>query len=372
MILVWLSCNREPVLKERDMGRERFFWFFAVLFLVWFAGMRMRYNDTVTYLNGFANPGYTPNLATFFRTTDYNLSKYWGYSLVKSFLKTIGMDSHMILLSFTVFYILVYLWFIRKYASDYLPIALFLFMADGYVMLLAALKQVTATAFALIAVDALLNRKKVRFALWMFVAFTFHPYVVVLLAAALFIGAKPWSGRTWLFVLVMGILGLGMEYTANILASFNDVYDTSSILDHTMNPIRFAVSLVPVLISYLYRNVLFEDSSKAEDLFANLTVCRTMFYFWALFGNPIVFARISNYFDVFNTLFLAWAIHKLCMKKETADTGAFLKLGMYIGFIGFSFFLNVLGYDFARQTEHISLSQLASSFSQWMGVLFGG
>ena len=367
MVLIFISYNRSCDLKEDGYERDEIFWLLAVFFLVLFAGLRMRYNDTTTYLNTFASDTLTPPIAVFLKQTHFNLSNYWGYMFVKSILKSLGMDNHLILLTYTVFYTVVHCWFIRKYAEDYLPMAMFIFIADGYMMLLAALKQVTATAFALIAIDCYLNHKRFFYAFWILVAVTFHPYVLVLAIVPFIYEKKPWTISTWIIIVSMVALGLGMESTAGVIARFNDIYDVNSILDHTMNPMRFIVSLVPVGISFIYRDILYEDSNRNEDLFAHLSVCRTMFYFWALFGNPIVFARVANYFDFSNAIFLAWAIDKLCMKNETARNGNIYKVGMYVCFMMFSYISGVRGYDFVRQTEHISMDQLMNSISNWMG-----
>lgn len=368
MIAVIISNNRTLELKDHQEPGDRFFWLCACVYLLWFAGLRMRYNDTTTYLNTFSNNTVTPDLLTFLRTTSFDIGEYWGYAFVKSLLKTIGMDNHLILFTFTAFYLSTYLWFIRKYAEDFLPMAMFLFLCDGYMMLLAALKQVTATACALIAIDKLLKNKKAWYVIWMIIALTFHPYVLVLFVVPFLIDAKPWTWRTWVMILSMAVLGFGMQYTANLLARFNDVYDVESLLDHTMNPMRFVVSLVPLGISFLFREELFDDSSRAINLFAHLSICRTMFYFWALFGNPIVFARVANYFDFSNAIFLSWAINKLCNDEKNSLNGIFLKVGMYFGFLFFSFRNTVLGFQFVRQTEHISLQHFFSSISKWLGI----
>lgn len=351
---------------ENSNSQSDFFWYLAVLFLVLFAGLRIRYNDTTTYLNTFADDISTPVITTFLKQTPFELFDYWGYKFVKSLLKTVGMDSRLILLTFTTFYTIVYMWFIRKYSRDYLQMATFVFIADGYLLLLAALKQVTATAIALIAIDRFFNHKRGQYIVLMLIAVTFHPYVLVLLVVPFVYKKKPWTKSTWIIIAVMIVLGLGMESTANIIAKFNDVYDASSILNHTMNPWRFAVSLVPIIISFMYRDILYEDSSVSEDLFTQLSVCRTMFYFWALFGNPIVFARISNYFDVFNAINIAWAIDKLCRKEESRRNGEFLKTGLYVCFLFFSYMNGPGGFDFVRQTEHIGVGELIHSFTNWM------
>jgi len=380
MILVMISCYRTNLFEiERNKSylyiynnrqnkqQDQIFWGMACIFLVLFAGLRVRYNDTTTYLGIFSNVNLTPNLANFFKDEPFRLNTYWGYKLFKSCCKTVGMDSHLILLTFTAFYATVYLWFIRKYANKYLIICMFVFIADGYMMLLAALKQSCATAFAFLAINSLLNGKRVQYILWMIIAITFHPYVFVLFLIPPLLGKRPWSISTWVAVIFMTVSGLFMDRTALFLEKYNDTYTAVSILDHTMNPIRFLVALVPVVISFIFRRILFEDATVSEKLFANLSIIRTLFYFWALFGNPIMFARVANYFDVFNAIFWGWSLQKLCDTKETNNIGKLLKKGFYIGFLFFSFYSCVLGFQFTRQTEHISIYALMQSISSWLG-----
>ena len=380
MILVIISNKRSENMQEinnesfvyirndyRNRQQDEVFWFLAVAFLVLFAGLRIRFNDTTTYLNVFANNSLTPKIDVFLKNNSFALNTYWGYGLVKSFFKTIGMDNHLILLSYTSFYTIVYLWFIRKYGNSYLTICMFVFLADGYLMLLAALKQSCATACALIAIDSLLNNKKLKYVVWMIVAISFHPYVFVLFIVLFIFGKKPWSIITWIMVSIMFFSGIYMERTAEFLEKYNDTYSAEILLDHSMNPIRFLVSFVPIIISFIYRNLLYKDTSKTENLFANLSIIRSLFYFWALFGNPIMFARVANYFDVFNAIFWGWCLHKLSNTLETRQIGLFLLKGFYIGFLLFSFYSCVMGFQFTRQTEHLHLHELMQSISNWLG-----
>ena len=97
MVLIFISYNRSCDLKEDGYERDEIFWLLAVFFLVLFAGLRMRYNDTTTYLNTFASDTLTPPVAVFLKQTHFNLSNYWGYMIAKSILKSLGMDIHLIL-----------------------------------------------------------------------------------------------------------------------------------------------------------------------------------------------------------------------------------------------------------------------------------
>ena len=131
-------------------------------------------------------------------------------------------------------------------------------------------------------------------------------------------------------VSIMFFSGIYMERTAEFLEKYNDTYSAEILLDHSMNPIRFLVSFVPIIISFIYRNLLYKDTSKTENLFANLSIIRSLFYFWALFGNPIMFARVANYFDVFNAIFWGWCLHKLSNTLETRQIGLFLLKGFFL------------------------------------------
>ena len=380
MVLVIISCYRTNLFEiegnksylyiynyQQKKKQDQIFWILACTFLVLFAGLRIRYNDTTTYLGIFSNVHLTPNLIDYLQNESFGFNNYWGYKLFKSCCRTVGMDSHLILLTFTVFYTTIYLWFIRKYADKYLVLCMFVFIADGYLMLLAALKQSCATAFALLAVDSILDGKRVRYVLWMIIAITFHPYVFVLFLVPLLMDKRPWSLTTWAAVGFMTVSGLFMGRTAIILEKYNDTYNAASILDHTMNPLRFLVALVPVLISFIFRRILYDDATVPEKLFANFSIIRTLFYFWALFGNPIMFARVANYFDVFNAIFWGWSLQKLSNIDKTSNVGKLLIKGFYAGFLIFSFKNCVLGFQFTRQTEHMSIYMLIQSIRTWLG-----
>lgn len=372
IVLIFLPALLATFSRDRDLHlneygkKEKLFYFLLVVFLVLFAGLRIRYNDTEPYLSIYDEPN-SPLLSEFLGSK-FELFDYWGYNFVKALMKTLGMDNHMYLMLFTAFYTSVYLWFIRKYAQDCLPMAIFLFVVNGYTFLWAAIKQVTATAFALIAMDRIIRKKYIGFVFWMFIAILFHPSAIIFFLVPLLFGAKPWTLRTYLLIGILAIMGISMEVTSDFLDGFLG-YDTAEILDHTVNPIRFLVTVAPIVLSFLFRRQLYEDSDRTVDIIFHIHVCEVMFMFWALFGNPIMFARISAYFSVGNWLSLSWMLGKL---RKNVSTNIIARQLQFIVCACYSFVFVYQfqeGGGFNAQFEQMSLSTFMHSFTSWVGGL---
>lgn len=330
VILAELSQYRGKELKKQGK-KEKFFYSALVIFLILFAGLRYEYNDTHIYIGTYNSDVETPILSIFLKEK-FDFLGYWGYGFCKSLMKTFRFDSQMYIMVMTAFPVIIYLWFIRKYAEEYFPLAVLLFITNGYTLLWAASKQVIATAIAMIAIDRLCKKKYLTFLVWLFIATLFHPSAWGYLLVPLFLNVKPWTRRTYLFITVLAVLGAGMQVTGAALGRVFG-YDVEEILHHTVDPLRFIATAAPAAVSFLYRKQLYCDSSKEEDLIFHLNICEIMFMFWALFGNPILLARVSNLFSMGNWLSLSWMLGKLKKNKTTAKVSQLVRIVACICYI---------------------------------------
>ena len=220
---------------------------------------------------------------------------------------------------FSSFHVLVYFWFIKKH-SDIFPLTVFLFMLDGFSLLLAAMKQVTATAIALIALDRFISGKRARFYILVFVAMLFHPYVFIYLSVPFIYKRRPWTMTTLILLIAFMLFGAfsrnAVDVMVGVTRAMGDFgYSADYILSGKgVNIIRFLVYLSPVFLSMVYRKELYEDSDAKENLFSQLMILSMSFMFIAIFVATILVGRLPSYFTVPSKIATAWMLNKL-MKR---------------------------------------------------------
>lgn len=352
--LISHNCSDYSHSMERYRRKDKVFYTIMAVFLILFAGLRTWYNDTVTYLQAY---GAMSTDGTVFDTvTDWSIGGNPGFALVNSAMKHAGLSGQSFLLIYAAVTNGIYLWFIRKYTTDIWQSA-FLFMIAGcFLFTLAAIKQCIAVAFCLLAVDQLLKKNYVRFALWVLVAVTFHPYAIMF-AAVPWLAFQPWSRKTYISLVVFGLAGLLLQSLmgtiVDVTSMMGEQYDAASFSGEGVNPFRLAVTAVPLVISFLARfqiEDMDEDQEKANFLFTNLAILNAEIMFVGLFGTANYFARLANYFQIFQVLALPWLFRFFTPQSKRGIIGLAV-----VGYLLFSYYENGILRPFDNTYSYIPL-----------------
>ena len=310
LVMSWIS-HRTSVRVTNDWGESRYeekdFFVFAVMAVVMavFVGLRTSGNDTFTYRSIYeAIPS---GRSAFEQVEWFRPAAAPGLQFVCACLRVIGATTQDYLMLFALGTVGVYLWFIRKY-TNHLWLSMYYFLTMGvYTFTMAAIKQTVAVAFLLIATDSAIEKKYVRFAFWVLVAELFHPYAFVYLIVP-FLFFSPWTGRTWVLLAATVVAALGLSAFMSGILAMTDVlganYDTGEFIGDGVNIFRVLVVWVPVVISYLGRGNLQRSTDRVKNLCVNMTMINAMIMFIGLFGTANYFARLANYFLIFQTLSL--------------------------------------------------------------------
>lgn len=340
--------------------RENFCYICMAVILILFAGLRTRYNDTGTYMEMYEVFPVDGRIAD--SVSNWSIGANPGFNLVNILLRMGGISTQSFLMFFSAVTLGVYFWFFKKYSINiWLTVFLFLFFA-GYIFTLAAIKQCAAVAFCLIAVDCALRKKWIPFTLWVLLAVTFHPYSIMYLAVP-YLMCRPWSGRTYLTMLVFGLVGILLESMlgtiVDITSMFGEGYDIESFNGEGVNPFRLAVVAVPLLLSFMARHHIAQmdpEREKSYFLFVNLAILNAEIMFVALFGTANYFARLANYFVVFQALSLPWLL-QFFEKKSRQMLTTFAVVGYSL----FFYYENAINRSFNADYDHIPLVEYLQS-----------
>lgn len=290
---------------KQYIRKNKFFYVTMGIVMAVFVGLRTSGNDTGTYRVMYEA---IPNDATAFSAIDWkNLSAAPGHQFVCACLKNLGASTQDYFMLFAVFSIAVYLWFIRKYTNS-LALSIYFYITMGvFTFAMAAIKQTAAVAILLIATDRAVKKKYHAFIFYVLLAELFHPYAFVYLVIPLMF-FTPWTKKTyWLLggaVVVSLLLSRLMGGILAMTDALGGNYSSTDFSGEGVNIFRVLAVWVPVFLSFWMRERIKRNSTRTGNMIINLSMLNAMIMFIGLFGTANYFARLANYFWVFQVLAL--------------------------------------------------------------------
>lgn len=337
------------------LGRSDLFMALAIFWLTSFSFLRTSYNDTVHYIFFWRN---AKDIGAFIADgglldlTGNPLSLFWE-SFAHSYISNyhIYFFPPAFLSSFAVVKLL------KRYSVNPAFSLLIFFSIGTYIMYMAAMKQCFAMFFLLLSIPYAEEKKYVRFYLLVAVAVLFHTHAFMF-AILPFLFGKPWGKVTWcgFFVVLFGMatydvtLGAFMRYAQSIGA----LVDESELFDgHQINVLRVIIYWVPTLLALLFRKRLFRDSTRYDNLFANMAIVSSMILSLGLVQAANLFARMAAYFEFAAAVTLPWMIKKLFTKQSARFVSA-CAVVLYFGYFLYEFGVSK---NFGEQYRSITLWQ---------------
>lgn len=296
--------NRKVYIKKEKL----FYFIMAVLFAV-FVGLRTRGNDTFAYRHTYEN--LAVDLSDIAHIDWLKISEAPGFQCYCILLKILGASTQDYLMLTALITIGIYLWFIKKHTCN-ISLSIFYFITMGvYDFTMAAIKQTMSVAFLLLATDNAINKKWTKFMLWVIIAELFHPYAFIYLIVP-FVTFRPWSKRT--YCLLVGAVVIPMLMTQlmsavdSVTGMFGYSYGENEFSGEGVNIFRVLVVWVPLILSFLKRNQLLRSDDRTMNIIVNMMMVNAVIMFIGLFGTANYFARLANYFLIFQTIALPWLL----------------------------------------------------------------
>jgi transmembrane protein EpsG len=213
-------------------------------------------------------------------------------------------------------------------------------------------------------VDRALRKKWDSFVLWTLLAVTFHPYAVMYLVVP-FMMYRPWSGKTYVSLTTFALAGMLLESMlgtiVDITSMFGEGYNVSEFSGEGVNPFRLAVVAVPLVLSFVASPQIAAMDEKQERqyfLFVNLAILNAEIMFVALFGTANYFARLANYFALFQALSIPWLFQFFETKSRRL-----LTIMAVAGYSLFFLYENAINRSFNADYDSISLIEYLRSLS---------
>lgn len=297
-IVIGFSFLYERLQNERQVskGIRRFFCVFISLALCLFAGLRTAYNDTSNYIYDFYHT--TDDFASIFEgkfslSTVY-LFKIWNFVIYNYISKT----SFVYLFLSAMVFVVPSVFLIDKYSKNF-ALSMVLFMFGGmYLFSLAGLKQAMATGVIMLGLPSLFNKKYLGYYLTCIVALGFHAYSIFFLVVPL-LGVEVFNKRTVLFCILVVGMGLLLSFFSGAISAIVEFLgkevEEETLLSGSVNVLRALVFAVPLVLTIMGSKGL-KEVTDTEKWFIKIGILSSIFMVLALFGNPILFGRIPQYF----------------------------------------------------------------------------
>ena len=335
---------------KRDFQSKVIFWGILIAVIL-FAGLRTTYNDTSGY----------KRLFEVLVTKEIDFSKmefgYIGFEIFQKLIKIyITENSQMLIFLSAIITSVLNLFFIRR-NSKFFCGSVFLFLIGGYIFSMAGIKQAIAVGIGLYAIEAYLNKKYIKAIVLLFLAMTFHPYIICLICIPL-LKDRIWGGKTLVLIVFCVLAFLNIEVVFELFGLIGKDYSDTTFDNYTINPFRVLVESVPVIISFIYRKELNKTNNKLLILGVNMQIISFVFIAIGLFADPIYLGRMATYFGCLSSVAIPEML-SVCWRKR--KDGGVLKLGYYIFFfVYFLMDMTKIGSIsiFYDQFNHVALSSL--------------
>lgn len=309
-----------------------------VTILTFFSGMRNNYNDTWNYINLFRN---APFLMEYLQSeTIRDVFAYPLFYLLVSGFKSFFNNEYAFLFVTSCFTQCCFLWFIKRYSTNF-TFSIFLYFTLGtFCFTLAAIKQVLAMSVLMLAIPFLERKQWLRYYLMVFIAMTIHTYALAFALLPLF-RWRPWSAFTFLFMGAVIVTFMNFE---DVISSFLDsaddmgktIYSEDLLNNTSLNLLRVLVYAATPLATFVLQGWLFRDSRVQHNILTHMSLISFAFMLLGTRNGANMFARMGTYYEIGTICVLPWLIPK-SLEKRSARLASTMIVLLFLGFFFYEF-----------------------------------
>ena len=341
------------------LDRPDIFLCIAIAWMAAFSFLRTSYNDTRNYVNGFLK---AESLQEFL--DEGGLQDWAGnplYNLYRTALREVTDNYHIYFMPAAILSSIGAIKMFKRFSVDPVFSVVIFFSIGTYIMYMAAMKQGIAIAILMFALPYAIDKKYVRFYLLVVLAMLFHTHAFVFVFVPLFF-AKPWGNQTWIFFLVVLAAMATYNTTFGVLMNFAldlgvNIADIELFDGHSIHPLRVAVYAIPAVLSLVFRDKLYRDSTRIEDMFANMSITTVFIMMIGLIQGANLFARMAAYYEIAISISLPWMIHKLFNKRSVS----LIKTVAFICFFGYFLYEFGVSKGFGNGYRSITMVEFLKS-----------
>lgn len=317
-VVLIMSYGYDKIRQSKNYHKNVKTAFLAVIILILclFAGLRTAYNDTYLYAINYqkTSKNFSNLFVGEFSISQVYLFEIWSF-LIYNF---ISQNVNVYFFLCSIVFVCPAIYLIEKHSKNF-TFSVVLFMFGGmYLFSLAGLKQAMATGIILIGLPHLFKKEYLQYYVYCILALGFHTYSVFFLIIPL-LGQEIFNKRTILFCIAIIGIGVLLSYFSGAISTIIELLgkDVSeeTIQSGSVNILRAVVFLIPLVLTVLGRKNL-EQATESEKWLVKIGMLSTAFMVLALFGNPILFGRVPQYFLIGIVITMPLLIEKAFAKKD--------------------------------------------------------
>ena len=332
--------------EKKYVYRDKFFFIIITIAAAVFCGLRLGYNDTFSYRHLYE---LVDTSQPFFSDLSWKLSESVGFKMAYKAMAYLGWDVQLFLMAFALVDVGVVFWFVFRHSESITLSVFLLFATSVYTFCFAAIMQCTATAFSLIGVDLYLRKHPLGFLFFVLLGAVFHTYGLIYLIVPFLVGT-PWNERT--YYIIIGTVAVSILFTEfvrlviGIISATGETFTEGDFYSGGISLFRLLVTMVTPVLSYFCREELGRSDDKLLKLSVNICIVQACIMFLGLFGTANYFARMANYFLVFQCIALPGLIERYfdSHKPELLS----VKNAMIVGYAGYFYYAEAVangGFD---------------------------
>jgi len=304
-----------------------------IIALTLFTGLRVSYNDTWNYINGYNQ---APNIRDFL-SNPKNLNPFTNplFYAYRSLLRSLGCSAQALVFTTSMVAQTCFVLFFKRY-SRHFTFSIFLYFTLGtFCFSMAAMKQVIAMAILTLAIPQLEKKCWIRFYLLVTLAMLCHTYALAFVILPFFL-TRPWKFNT---VLLIGSTVFLLFNFREAITSFMDqvnemgktLADYEVFDEHTVNTLRLLVYAIPPLISLVFRRWVNRDTTVMDNLMMQMSIISLSFMLLGTQSGANMFARMAMYFELGTICYLPKMLDKI-FEKQSYRLVAMIACVCFMGF----------------------------------------
>lgn len=281
--------------------------------LIFIAGMRSDWGDTIAYIKQFNS--ITPTLAGIKLLGDRDKLFY----ICSLFIKMIYPHPNFWLTVIAAVQVALICVAVARY-SDMPGVSIFLFIASSewasYMM--NGMRQFVAVTICFAAFRLLVEKKYFWYAAVVVLAAQFHGTAYIMLFAMIVVFIEPWSRQMYLAIMAFAVALVFLNpILSNVQGLFEETQYEGEIVDLIesagVNVIRAFVAAVPCVIAFIFRRNRALYAERKNRIAINFSMLNAAIFIAASIVGGNLMARIAEYFTIFQLLTYP-ALFKNCFK----------------------------------------------------------
>lgn len=287
---------------------------FCLLVMIVVAGLRKGIGDTSVYRHAYNN------LHTDFIRILLEYDMDPGFFAFSSFIKAfISDDSQVYIFICAALTIFLICFVLYKYSGDF-GLAIFVFITMGtYINLMNGIRQYLAAAILFLIFPMIEERKLFKYMILVLIISLIHQSALIFLPLYFVVNNKAWGKITYTILGVGLFLYITYGVSGPIIVQLIGATQYSGYsegllsTDEGANIIRPIIAFVPVILSFIGKDVLMREEKHA-NVVINMNLLNAISMLLAT--NYWIYARFSLYFSLYSIILLVWCIKYMFRGKN--------------------------------------------------------